>query len=527
VNKVTVDSGLGQGASLWRVAAGAPGTPALVDPNGDELSFAELAELANRAANALRDLELGQGDAVAAYLPNGTSMVVLALATGQIGVHFVPVNWHLTGAEAHYVVTDSGADVVVVGDPEHASAMRSAGPLPAHRFVDTGPPPAGWRSWAAPVAAASPQLPARRSAGETMGYTSGTTGRPKGVRRHLTGRPPEESLAGLLATAHALGIRGGTGAHLVCSPLYHAAPLGFTLASLHLGHAVVVRRRFDPDLVLRDVERHRITETHMVPTHFHRLLQLPRAARAKADLRSLRAVLHAGAPCPVHVKRAMIDWVGPVLYEYLAATEGAVSLVDSEAWLRHPGTVGRPFPGVRVELLDDDGTPVPAGEAGTIYFSMPDWTFEYHNDPAKTAASRHGDLCTVGDIGRWDEEGYLYVLDRRSDLVVSGGVNVYPAEVEGQLLAHPAVADVVVFGVPDEAWGASVVAVVSPVGGDTSGENLRAELFAHCERTLAGFKRPKRIEFGPVPRTSTGKVLRGRARAEFLGGAAGESRWQR
>jgi len=250
---------------------------------------------------------------------------------------------------------------------------------------------------------------------------------------------------------------------------------------------------------------------HLVPTHFHRLLRLPEEVRARYDVSSLQAVIHAGAPCPVPIKKQMLDWLGPVVWEYLGSTEGSVSRVSPQEWLARPGTVGRPLPGLTVQILGLDGTEAPAGEPGTIYFGYPGRppSFEYHHDPEKTAASRHGDLVTAGDYGYFDADGYLFLLDRRTDLIISGGVNIYPAEVEQHLITHPAVLDVAVIGVPDPEWGQRVVAVIQPGPGVTANDQLAAELLEHCRKELATFKCPRRFEFvSDFPRTESGKVQR-------------------
>ena len=343
-----------------------------------------------------------------------------------------------------------------------------------------------------------------------MAYTSGTTGSPKGVRSVLPDLDPDTVAAGMATFPSWYGISARTGVHLVTSPLYHSAPGGHALAFLHAGHALLIHRKFDAEQVLRDIERHRVTSTHMVPTHFHRLLRLPEHVRNRYDLSSLEAVVHAGAPCPVQTKQQMMDWLGPVVWEYLGSTEGLVSRVSPEEWLKTPGTVGRPLAGLTVKILDD-GHEVPHGTPGTIYFGVPGQapTFEYHHDPQKTAAGRSGDLVTAGDYGYLDEDGYLFLLDRRTDLILSGGVNIYPAEVEQQLLSHPAVDDVAVIGVPDDEWGQQVVAVVLPGKDVEPGPELAQELIAHCAEGLARFKLPRRIEFvTEFPRTEAGKVQR-------------------
>jgi long-chain acyl-CoA synthetase len=289
------------------------------------------------------------------------------------------------------------------------------------------------------------------------------------------------------------------------------------MAALHMGHSVVVHGRFEAELTLCDIERHRVTSSHMVPTQLHRMLSLPEETRQRFDLSSLRSLVHAGAPCPIDVKRRMINWVGPIVWEYLGATEGMVAIVSSQEWLTKPGTVGKPAFGSTVKILDDDGVEVPAGVAGGIYFGGAGADFEYHNAATKTQDNRVGNLHTVGDIGRFDDDGYLYLLDRRSDLILSGGVNIYPAEVEQQLISHPAVTDVAVIGIPDEEWGQSVLAIVQPTDPAAAGDDLAAELLVHCEGRLAAYKRPRRFEFrSELPRTATGKLLRRNLRDEYV-----------
>jgi long-chain acyl-CoA synthetase len=354
-----------------------------------------------------------------------------------------------------------------------------------------------------------------------MGYTSGTSGRPKGVLRQPRPVPPEEALdIGPLRFLGRFGLTAGDGVHLLCSPLYHAAPFAFAQGTLHLGHRLVLLPGFDAATVLESIERFAVTSTHMVPTHFYRLLALPAADREARDVSSVRLLVHAGAPCPPAVKRQMIDWLGPVVWEYYGATEGTISIASPQDALARPGTVGRPPSYVSVKVMDPDGRELPARHEGLVYFTMPTGPFSYHGDEAKTRASRVGDFATAGDIGWLDEDGYLFLSDRRDDMINSGGVNVYPAEVEHCLMEHPLVADAAVVGQPDPEWGQRVVAFVATVPGTATGPELASELREHCRARIARLKCPRDIYFrDPLPRTETGKLLRRVLRAELAGTA--------
>jgi long-chain acyl-CoA synthetase len=306
--------------------------------------------------------------------------------------------------------------------------------------------------------------------------------------------------------------------HLVVSPLYHAAPGGFALATLHLGHTVVIMDRFDPETALQLIERYRVNNTHMVPTMFYRLLQLPEEVRLGADISSLRSVVHAGAPCSVELKRRMIGWLGPRIYEYYGASEGSASQISPQEWLEHPGSVGRPLPSVTVKIISEDGQELPPGEVGLVYFGAPgNDQFEYYKDPAKTTATRRGNLITVGDLGYLDEGGWLYLSDRRTDMILSGGVNIYPAEIETCLHAHPAIRDAAIVGVPDDHWGEAVKAVVALQPGASATEQ---ELIDWCRGRIADYKRPRSVDFVPeLPRDQAGKLLKRRIRAPYWASA--------
>jgi long-chain acyl-CoA synthetase len=493
---------------LYQLAQAQPDRAAIIDPDGTVLTFGQLGGRVNRLSHALRSHGLAAGDVFAAVVHNGHEYLELLLAAGQVGMVMVPVNYRLSVREIVYIVRDSEAKAIVA-DAEQARQLP-VGELPRHRFVIGGDAP-GWAPYSLLGATEPATAPADRRAGGMMLYTSGTTGHPKGVHNTLPAVDPE-TMAGLFTRIPAgYEVSSDEGVHLVCSPLYHAAPGGHALGFLHCGHTIVIQSRFDAEEVLRAIEQYRVTTVHMVPTHFHRLLQLPQAVRARYDLSSLQAVIHAGAPCPVPIKQQMLDWLGPIVWEYLGSTEGSVSRVSPAEWLARPGTVGRPLPGLTVKILDADGQEVRVGEPGTIYFGDPGRapSFEYHHDPEKTAASRRGNLITAGDYGYIDADGYVFLLDRRTDLIISGGVNIYPAEIEQALITHPAVNDVAVIGVPDPEWGHRVVAVVQPAPGALAGDELAGELLRHCTAQLASFKCPRRFEFvADFPRTETGKVRR-------------------
>ncbi|TYB44858.1 AMP-binding protein [Actinomadura chibensis] len=513
-----------EGVGFYEIARNYPDRPAVLAP-GVPVSYGELHAEVNRLSNALDDLGLRPGDTLATVLGNRAEFLTVLLAAMQSGLYLVPVSRHLTGPEIGYILRDCGAKVVVTESAfaeAVASAADDAGVPEAGRVsVD---PVRGYRLMAGLCASGSAHPPAKRQMGSIMLYTSGTTGRPKGVRRPLLDITPE-ILADVMRQTlmRHLGLAPGDDVHLAIGPLYHSAPCVHAMMALYLGHAVVVASRFRPEHTLALIQRHRVTNTFMVPTMFHRMLALPDEVRERYDVSSLRQVFHSAAPVPVETKRRMMDWWGPVLYEYYGSTEsGPVTIASPEEWLAHPGTVGSPVEGVQIKILDPEGAELPAGETGLIYASGHPG-FEYHGDPAKTASAMRGDFYTAGDLGRVDADGRLYMSDRRTDLIISGGVNIYPAEVENVLLQHPAVGDAAVIGVPDDEWGQSVVALVEPAEDDRPGgldeRALEAELLAFCAPRLARMKHPRRVEFrAALPRTPSGKLSRGRLREDYLRG---------
>ncbi|MEE2059125.1 AMP-binding protein [Rhodococcus artemisiae] len=501
------------GVSFWEIARSDPTRVAVIDPSGQETSYGDLLVRADAIAAELLELGLVRGDTVAVLMQNTPGFFAVQLATSQIGLYLTPLNFHLGADEVAYILTNSDSLALFVGEDEGlaqigAGAADSAGIDARLRFT-TGSHP-GFRSIGA-LLARHPD-PQDRWQGLTMLYTSGTTGRPKGVKKALPHVRPEEALASSFSAQHRThGLMLGPGVHAVVAPLYHAAPNGFALAALHMGRTVVLFDKWTPEGFLRSVQTYHVTDTHMVPTMFHRLLALPESVRAQYDLSSLRAVVHAAAPCPVHEKYAMIEWLGPILFEYYSATEGGGTAVSAQDWLEHPGTVGRVWPGAALKVLGPDGNELPPREIGTIYLRNAT-PFEYHKDPAKTAASRQGDFFTTGDVGYLDEDGWLFISDRRSDLIISGGVNIYPAEIEQVLLEHPAVQDAAVIGLPDPEWGAAAHAVVELKEALAPSEELAEKLLEHCRGRLAKYKCPRTIEFRGLPRTETGKLSRLRLR---------------
>jgi long-chain acyl-CoA synthetase len=502
---------------LWTIATQYPDRPAVIEPDGTVISYAALAARADKFGRGLQALGLAPGATVAGMLPNGSDALALFFAAIETGLYIVPVNWHLAAAEVAYILGDSEAAAFVAHErfaEVAAAAADQAGIDPGSRFA-IGPIP-GFAPLAE-LGADGAGRPRERTTGAAMLYTSGTSGRPKGVRRALTGEDPD---AVAPFTAWFFGIFGlkpfDGHVHLCCSPLYHTAVLNFATISIQLGHPVVLMDRFDPENLLALVERHRVTSSHMVPTQFRRLLALPEPVRVRYDVSSLRTMIHAAAPCPPEVKRRMLDWWGPVVVEYYAATEGGGSVITAQEWLAKPGSVGTAWPGSEVRVLDDNGDDQPTGEPGLVYMRMGASTFDYHKDEEKTLASRARGMFTVGDIGYLDSGGYLYLCDRKGDMIISGGVNIYPAEIESELSCHPAVEDVAVFGIPHEEWGEEIKAVVQPAAGITPGPDLTAELLGFLDGRIAKFKLPRTIDYvAELPRDPNGKLYKRRLRDPY------------
>ena len=488
---------------------------------------------ASRAANGLASLGVGKGDLVALYLRNDIPFFEASYAAGVLGAYATPVNWHYTEDEARYLFENSGAKVIVIHadllapvaavTPPGASVLvvetpeeiaEAYGIEPARRRV---PPSAlAWDPWLEgfePYAGDSGPAPG------AIIYTSGTTGRPKGVRRH----PPtaEQAARTAVVALRTFGLAGRDPADIVTvvtGPMYHSAPNAYGLACARIGARVILEPRFDPERLLQIIETERVTHLHMVPIMFSRLLKLPDEVRAKYDVSSLQFVVHAAAPCPAPTKRAMIEWWGPIINEYYGATEtGVVVFCTAEEWLAHPGTVGKTIPEARVKIIDEHGETLPTRAVGEIVAAVPEGPdFTYHRDDEKRRAAQKAGLIAPGDVGYFDEDGFLYLCDRVKDMIISGGVNIYPAEIEAELHKMPGVADCAVFGIPDEEYGESVCAVVQTQPGVELSE---ADVKAYLRGQIAGYKAPKRVEFqAELPREDSGKIFKRKLREPFWAG---------
>ena len=515
-------------AGFFAIADAFPDRAALVDSRDDPVSYGELAARMNQVARGLAALDVGPGDTVAVVMSNRAELIEAYGAAMQTGLTFVAVNWHLGEAEIAYILQDAGAKALIVeaqfADSARAAADQVSLPESSRFSVDDR---AGFRPYAELLDGHSGDELAERRAGQIMFYTSGTTGRPKGVRKQFPETSPDE-----IELRTGIGVRGplplapddvwpADTVTLVGGPCYHAAPIASAVMALDTGSLVILMGKWTPEGFLELVREHRVTHASMVPTMFHRLLALPDDLRAGADVSSLQFVMHAGAPCPIDVKRRMIAWWGPIITESYSSTEGAGTTVTAEEWLRKPGTVGRPSPGVEITIVDDDGNECAPGAPGLVYLTQTMWKFDYHNDADKTASNRRGDLFTVGDIGYLDEDGYLFLCDRQADIVISGGVNIYPAEVEAALLEHPAVADATVVGAPNDEWGEEVRAVVQPEVGVAAGPDLEAQLIDFCQERLAHYKCPRAIDFvESLGRDPNGKLPKRAIRDRYWEGRA-------
>jgi acyl-CoA synthetase (AMP-forming)/AMP-acid ligase II len=492
-------------------------------------SYGELEQRSRQLAHVFRKWGLEPGDCVAALLGNDDSFFDVFWACHRTGLYFTPVNWHLQRDELRYIVENCDAKLflaharfgelaqAVAHGAENLSVAASVGgEIPGFLSLEEA-------SSTIPV---DTQLE-QEFEGSVMLYSSGTTGRPKGVRRPLH-KVPAGDPATVLASVGLAGLFGMAegDVYLSPAPLYHAAPLIFASTQHRIGATTVVMRRFDPEQALRSIEEWKVTTSQWVPTHFKRLLSLPESVRNQYDLSTLRVAVHAAAPCPIPVKEAMIEWWGDAIMEYYAGTEGGGTLIRAQEWLEHKGSVGRHWSGGKIHILDEAGSEISEpGKEGAIFFEAPPdpaARFRYYKDDAKTAGTYRGTLFTIGDIGMLDEDGYLYLTDRQSNMIISGGVNIYPQETESHLITHPKVYDVAVIGVPNEDLGEEVKAVVVPASDAEPGSALETELIEYCRAHLAHYKCPRSVDFvHELPRTETGKMQKRKLRDRYWKGHAG------
>jgi long-chain acyl-CoA synthetase len=501
-------------------ASTAPRSPALI-VDGDTISYGELYAGSQRVAAVLHGGGLRRGDGVALVLPNRPEFFEITWGCQLSGLYYTAVNTHFTPDEIAYVIDDSDAKAVFVdasfaGLAAHLRNVNAA--VEVHIVVGGELP--GWESYQDALAAAGPDVGAPPVAdGSEMLYSSGTTGRPKAVRRALPADGNGSWAQSVLemALSHHYGMTPSS-VYLSPAPMYHAAGVNYTMAVNRVGAASIIMAKFDAETVLRLIETHRVTHAQFVPTMFVRMLKLPEEVRRKYDVSSLRCVIHAAAPCPVDVKHQMMDWFGPIIYEYYGGTEGfAGTTIGPQDWLAHPGSVGIPM--APVHVVGEDGQELPVGQSGELYFEGGPH-FEYFKDPAKTASvSNERGWRSLGDMGYVDQDGYMYLTDRSTFMIVSGGVNIYPQEAENLLVMHPKLVDAAVFGVPNDEFGEEVKAVVQPVEGTTPGPELEAELIEYCRSHLATYKCPRTIEFDPeLPRDPNGKLYKRRIRERYWQG---------
>jgi fatty-acyl-CoA synthase len=483
---------------------------------GEAVTFAQLERRANQGAHLLRGAGLLRGDHIAILMENRREFLEVCFAADRSGVYYTTISTHLTPEEIAYILQDCGARILITSDRILHSLGHSL--LRMNRSVQVyvvGDTPEGLKDWIA-ATAAQPETPVPEEAqGLDMLYSSGTTGRPKGIKWPL----PQDRPGGRTMLVDLLSSLFGYDAqtrYLSPAPLYHAAPLRHSMVTIRMGGTAFIMDRFDPLQALELIQRHRITHSQWVPTMFVRLLKLPPEERARFDLSSMKMAVHAAAPCPVDIKRQMIDWWGEIIHEYYAGTENnGFTAITTPEWREHPGSVGRAKLGV-IHICDEAGRELPVGHEGEVYFEN-GHQFLYHNDPDKTAAATNAlGWTTLGDIGRLDEEGYLYLTDRKSFVIISGGVNIYPQEAEDILLGHPAVLDAAVFGVPNEDFGEEVKAVVQLLPGQAASPALAEELIACCRMRLSSIKCPRSVDFrATLPRSATGKLYKRRLKAEY------------
>ncbi|WP_309090867.1 AMP-binding protein [Phenylobacterium sp.] len=502
----------GMTLAVWAQAQ--PGKACVIDPDGRTRTFSEVNANANRLVRLMRQAGLAAGDAVALVSSNRAEFVEVLAACQRGGFRITPVNWHLTEGEIAYILNDCEAKAVFCEARVAAAGPATAQAPDVRLKVALGGDIDGFLNYDEAIAGIEPSDIDDPVLGNQMLYTSGTTGRPKGVFRESPVIVPQAMYALRGYDEHSVQLCAG--------PAYHAAPLAFDVrAAMGAGATLVFLDKWDSERTLRTIQERRVTHLHLVPIMFQRLLALPDEVKARYDVSSVKYIVHGAAPCPPEVKHAMIEWFGPVLNEYYAGSEGGAGfMIDSHEWLKKPGSVGKRPALLGSKILDDQGNECPPNVAGTIYHQLPPGgAFTYYKDEAKTQASRVGDYFTMGDMGYFDEDGYLFLTGRSAETIISGGVNIYPQEIDNELIKHPAVADSATVGVPHDEWGEQVKAVILLKAGYEPSDALAQEILDFARANLPSFKVPRSLDFATdLPRSEAGKIQRGKVRAPYWEG---------
>jgi long-chain acyl-CoA synthetase len=515
-----------QRLGVWSIAERFADLPAIVhSPSTGTVTFSQLVARAHQLVHAMRSAGIGDGDTVAIALPNDVDIVVWQLAGSEAGWRYYTIGPSLPADELTEIFHHSGAKAFVAHVDNAVNSAAAGGPVVR---VSVGGAIEGFTTQDDLVQSQSDSVPPNRRTGSQLVYTSGTTGKKKAIEHPLPTVGPDDAADAMKTFGQAFAFEPLSGAHLVSAGMHHGGCRAFYMGALNVGQGLVIMAKFDAEETLALIERYSITTAYMVPTQFVRLLRLPEATRAKYRLDSLRSVVHSAAPCPRDIKQQMMDWWGPVIWETYGGTEGAATIAKPRRWLEKPGTVGRAIRGMQVHILDDDGNELPANIAGMVYLEHDGESFNYYRDEEQTAQTYRGRSFTLGDIGYLDEDGYLFIVDRKKDVIISGGVNVYPAEIESVLVSHPGVADAAVIGMPDPEWGETVCALIQLAEGGTESEAFAQELTSFVRGRLDSYKCPRRILFRDrLPRTDTGKLLKRQLREEVPNGRLEQQLWRR